>query len=351
MGRPARRAGVDDAGGHRPQARDPAGHLFQMAHRAGQDLEHEAVLAGHVVRLDDLRAWCRAGRGTAGSCRSGSATGRRPSRSGRPAPGRRGAVAGDHAGLFEAAHPFGDGTGGHRDGAGQLRVRRPPVPLQLGRGGANRSVEREVPGHPGNVPVDSPAERPRPLSRYSDRTVGSPSVDNHDEPAARRRLLRRPARSSRPTSPTCGPRCRAPNRGCVLIDSRSGRAWDQGHIPGAVHLPTAEIAEPGGRTARPGGAGGDLLLGSGLQRRDPGRAGARPGRLPGPGDDRRHRVLDPRGLSPPYARRGGDRRAGPAHRAREVRRSRRHGPDRRGARPAAADAGARWTTIGTRLVE
>ena len=27
----------------------------------------------------------------------------------------------------------------------------------------------------------------------------------------------------------------------VLIDSRSRAAWDQGHIPGALHLPTAEI--------------------------------------------------------------------------------------------------------------
>jgi len=27
----------------------------------------------------------------------------------------------------------------------------------------------------------------------------------------------------------------------VVIDSRSRAAWDQGHIPGAVHLPTAEI--------------------------------------------------------------------------------------------------------------
>ena len=31
--------------------------------------------------------------------------------------------------------------------------------------------------------------------------------------------------------------------GFVLVDSRSRAAWEQGHIPGAVHLPTAEIAD------------------------------------------------------------------------------------------------------------
>jgi rhodanese-related sulfurtransferase len=30
--------------------------------------------------------------------------------------------------------------------------------------------------------------------------------------------------------------------GFLLIDSRSTQSWDQGHIPGAVHLPTAELA-------------------------------------------------------------------------------------------------------------
>lgn len=29
--------------------------------------------------------------------------------------------------------------------------------------------------------------------------------------------------------------------GFVLVDSRSTAAWDQGHIPSALHLPTAEI--------------------------------------------------------------------------------------------------------------
>lgn len=31
--------------------------------------------------------------------------------------------------------------------------------------------------------------------------------------------------------------------GFVVLDSRSTEAWDQGHIPGAVHLPTALVAE------------------------------------------------------------------------------------------------------------
>ncbi|MFI5833495.1 rhodanese-like domain-containing protein [Micromonospora sp. NPDC051300] len=29
--------------------------------------------------------------------------------------------------------------------------------------------------------------------------------------------------------------------GLLVVDSRSAQAWDQGHLPGAVHLPTAEI--------------------------------------------------------------------------------------------------------------
>ncbi|MDT9683051.1 rhodanese-like domain-containing protein [Streptomyces sp. TRM76323] len=31
--------------------------------------------------------------------------------------------------------------------------------------------------------------------------------------------------------------------GFVVLDSRSTEAWDQGHVPGAVHLPTALIPE------------------------------------------------------------------------------------------------------------
>ncbi|NEE45905.1 rhodanese-like domain-containing protein, partial [Streptomyces sp. SID8455] len=31
--------------------------------------------------------------------------------------------------------------------------------------------------------------------------------------------------------------------GFVVVDSRSTASWDQGHVPGAVHLPTALIPE------------------------------------------------------------------------------------------------------------
>ncbi|MEZ0067683.1 rhodanese-related sulfurtransferase [Streptacidiphilus sp. MAP12-20] len=32
-------------------------------------------------------------------------------------------------------------------------------------------------------------------------------------------------------------------RGVVVVDSRSDAAWAQGHLPGAIHIPTARIAE------------------------------------------------------------------------------------------------------------
>lgn len=41
--------------------------------------------------------------------------------------------------------------------------------------------------------------------------------------------------------------------GFVVVDSRSEEAWDQGHVPGALHLPTAEIAERAAALI-PGGA-------------------------------------------------------------------------------------------------
>ncbi|WP_427886113.1 rhodanese-like domain-containing protein [Kribbella sp. GL6] len=42
--------------------------------------------------------------------------------------------------------------------------------------------------------------------------------------------------------------------GWVLIDSRSRESWDQGHVPGAVHLPHREITERTAADVVPAGA-------------------------------------------------------------------------------------------------
>jgi rhodanese-related sulfurtransferase len=43
-----------------------------------------------------------------------------------------------------------------------------------------------------------------------------------------------------------------PDPGFVLVDSRSLAAWDEGRVPGALHLPTAEIPERASALLGPG---------------------------------------------------------------------------------------------------
>ncbi|MEV4494217.1 rhodanese-like domain-containing protein [Micromonospora arborensis] len=85
---------------------------------------------------------------------------------------------------------------------------------------------------------------------------------------------------------------RTPN--LVVVDSRGAAAWAQGHLPGAVHLPTAEIA----RRVRVLGAGG--AAGG-----DGGRVDPAPGRRP----DRARHDDHLRLLIPERKRRGLSRRA------------------------------------------
>lgn len=40
--------------------------------------------------------------------------------------------------------------------------------------------------------------------------------------------------------------------GIVVVDTRSAESWEQGHVAGAVHLPTAEIAGRAGLLVPPG---------------------------------------------------------------------------------------------------
>jgi rhodanese-related sulfurtransferase len=43
-----------------------------------------------------------------------------------------------------------------------------------------------------------------------------------------------------------------PDPALVVIDSRSQAAWDQAHIPGAIHLPTADIPAQASALLKPG---------------------------------------------------------------------------------------------------
>lgn len=45
---------------------------------------------------------------------------------------------------------------------------------------------------------------------------------------------------------------RRPQPGFVLVDTRSRAAWEQGHVPGAVHLPTARVETGAAGLIEPG---------------------------------------------------------------------------------------------------
>ncbi|WP_246393745.1 rhodanese-like domain-containing protein [Pseudonocardia pini] len=96
----------------------------------------------------------------------------------------------------------------------------------------------------------------------------------------------------------------------VLVDTRSRAAWDQGHIPGAVHLPTAEL--PGGLD--PSRPVVTYCWGPGCNGATRGALGPGTCRVRRQGDDRRDRVLDARRVPRRVAFRHPLPRAGPAHR-------------------------------------
>src|ERR1700744_1884963 len=123
-------AAVEDGGGPRAEPGDPAGGLLQVPHRPGQHLQDEAVLAGHVVGLDDLG-------GDRDQVVEGLVVGGRVAQPDegedvQPEPVRidDGRVAGDHPALLQPPDPVGDRTRRHRHRPGQVGVAGPATVLQ-----------------------------------------------------------------------------------------------------------------------------------------------------------------------------------------------------------------------------
>src|ERR1700744_1686117 len=123
-------AAVEDGGGPRAEPGDPAGGLLQVPHRPGQHLQDEAVLAGHVVGLDDLG-------GDRDQVVERLVVGGRVAQPDegqdvQPEPARidDGRIARDHAALLQPPDPLGDRARRHRTGPGQLGVAGPAVALQ-----------------------------------------------------------------------------------------------------------------------------------------------------------------------------------------------------------------------------
>src|ERR1700761_480325 len=139
-------AAVDDGGGHRAEPGDAAAGLLQVPHGPGHHLQDEAVLAGHVVGLDDLGG----GRDQVVErlVVGGRVAQPDEGQDVQPEPARvdDGRVAGDHAALLQPADPFGDRARRHRHGPGQLGVTGPSVTLQ-GFQDAQGDIVCEISGH------------------------------------------------------------------------------------------------------------------------------------------------------------------------------------------------------------
>jgi rhodanese-related sulfurtransferase len=162
-------------------------------------------------------------------------------------------IADDRTRLLQAADPFGNRTGRHRDRAGQLRVAGPAVALQLGEQQRIGTVEssRGIHHHHANLPlfhrsnrslaVGGPCQAAPVHRSVVVMTLNAVLAMPPAAPAVAAAVFA--ARLALQTDVADVHSALAlPEPGFVLIDSRADAAWHQGHIPGAVHLPTALVA-------------------------------------------------------------------------------------------------------------
>lgn len=97
---------------------------------------------------------------------------------------------------------------------------------------------------PTDTPADISADTPADTAHPADAVSAVTAVPAGGAEEARRHFAARLAFETDVSDVAADLAARV--AGIVVVDTRSAESWAQGHIPGAVHLPTAEIAERAG---------------------------------------------------------------------------------------------------------
>jgi rhodanese-related sulfurtransferase len=236
------RAGVDNAGGDATEGGESAGDALEVAHGAGEHLDDETVHTGDVVRFDDFRQRCDE------VVKRFVVTGRvsQSHERGHVVAEDFGidgyGVSRDHAAIGKAPNSFTRRAGGQVDEPSELRDAGASVLLQalndrmIGRIEFQPWIRWHGPNSTGGPAASGGPDRwiALPLHGIPGFDIGmNLSITAVDFFAAK---------LAYETDPADLAAARASGTPPLVIDTRSLASWNQGRIPGAVHIPNADLA-------------------------------------------------------------------------------------------------------------
>jgi rhodanese-related sulfurtransferase len=130
------------------------------------------------------------------------------------------------------------------DRTGQLGDRLAAMALELGENRAIDAVssERENRGHSAILPSDRRSDAPIALDRLFKSAARFPNLGSMTITTAQA-AEHFAAKLRFETDPSDVKAAQDAGERLVLVDSRGDAAWRQGRVAGAIHLPTAQIAE------------------------------------------------------------------------------------------------------------